>query len=171
MALLDFFNKRNKDPKAEMSFIDHLEDLRWHVIRSVIAVVIGAIVVFIYSDFVVNQVLFAPTRVILFLPAGFAGSAILLVLGNTLCFPDVKSQIFGEYHDRAIHCFFYPGIYRRIYYCISICFLGILEVCAPRSFTNRKKENQGCYFLGLLIVFYRVAFGIYPYSFYGQFLF
>jgi len=38
-----------------MSFIDHLEDLRWHVIRSVIAVVIGAIIVFIYSDFVVDK--------------------------------------------------------------------------------------------------------------------
>jgi sec-independent protein translocase protein TatC len=32
MALFDFLNKRNKDPRAEMSFIDHLEDLRWHVI-------------------------------------------------------------------------------------------------------------------------------------------
>ncbi len=62
MALFDFFNKRNKDTNAEMSFIDHLEDLRWHVVRSIIAVLIGAIVVFIYSDFVVNDILFAPTR-------------------------------------------------------------------------------------------------------------
>ena len=62
MALLDFFNKREKDAKGEMTFIDHLEELRWHVIRSVIAVLIGAVAVFIYSDFVVDDILFAPTR-------------------------------------------------------------------------------------------------------------
>ncbi len=63
MALLDFFKNRKKAPndlKAEMSFIDHLEDLRWHVIRSVIAVLIGAIVVFIYARDIVDKVLFAP---------------------------------------------------------------------------------------------------------------
>ena len=59
MALLDFIKKRNKDPKAEMSFIDHLEDLRWHVIRSVIAILIGAIVVFIYAKDIVDKILFS----------------------------------------------------------------------------------------------------------------
>ena len=60
MALLDFFNKRKKDPTAEMSFIDHLEDLRWHVIRAVVAILIGAVVVFIYAKELVNNILFAP---------------------------------------------------------------------------------------------------------------
>ena len=32
-----------------MSFIDHLEQLRWHIVRAVIAVLVGAIVIFIYS--------------------------------------------------------------------------------------------------------------------------
>ena len=45
MALLDFFNKRKKDEAAEMSFIDHLEDLRWHVVRSVVAILPRQIIV------------------------------------------------------------------------------------------------------------------------------
>lgn len=60
MALLDFVKKRKKDPGAEMSFIDHLEDLRWHVIRSVVAILIGAVAVFIYAKDIVNGVIFAP---------------------------------------------------------------------------------------------------------------
>ena len=45
MALLDFFDKRKKkNDKAEMSFIDHLEDLRWHIIRAFIIVHIIRIV-------------------------------------------------------------------------------------------------------------------------------
>ena len=47
-------------PTAEMSFIDHLEELRWHVIRSVIAIVIGAIVVFIYAREIVDNDFICP---------------------------------------------------------------------------------------------------------------
>ena len=92
MALLDFFNKRNKDTKAEMSFIDHLEDLRWHVIRSVIAVLIGAIIVFIYSDYVVNQILFAPTRSDFVSARWLCSLGHKIGIGNTLCFPEVKAK-------------------------------------------------------------------------------
>ncbi|MGJ7032103.1 twin-arginine translocase subunit TatC [Niabella hirudinis] len=61
MALLDFLKKRSGG-EDEMSFIDHLEVLRWHLIRSVIAVVVSAIVVFIFSNFFVNDIIFGPTR-------------------------------------------------------------------------------------------------------------
>ncbi len=62
MALLDFLGRRKKttDTGAEMSFIDHLEELRWHIIRSVIAVLAGAIVVFIFIREIVDKILFAP---------------------------------------------------------------------------------------------------------------
>ena len=36
----------------EMSFIDHLEELRWNIIRSLIAIVITACVCFVYKDFI-----------------------------------------------------------------------------------------------------------------------
>jgi len=53
---------RSASEQAEMSFIDHLEELRWHVIRSVIAILAGAIVVFINIDFVVDKVLMGPVH-------------------------------------------------------------------------------------------------------------
>lgn len=46
--------------KDEMSFLDHLEDLRWHLVRSVIAVFCIAVVLFIYNDFVFGTVIFGP---------------------------------------------------------------------------------------------------------------
>lgn len=44
----------------EMSFLDHLEDLRWHLIRICLAVIIVATVVFIFSRFVFDSIIFAP---------------------------------------------------------------------------------------------------------------
>jgi len=52
--------KMKKEPKAEMSFLDHLEALRWHFIRSVIAIFVFAIAAFVYKDFIFDSIIFAP---------------------------------------------------------------------------------------------------------------
>ncbi len=49
--------------KGEMSFLDHLEDLRWHLVRSVIVVITLAIVLFCYNDFVFGTIIFGPKHV------------------------------------------------------------------------------------------------------------
>ncbi|MFI5217886.1 MAG: twin-arginine translocase subunit TatC [Bacteroidia bacterium] len=53
-----FFKKA--DPNTEMSFLDHLEALRWHLVRSVLAVVTIAIVAFINKSFIFDTVIFGP---------------------------------------------------------------------------------------------------------------
>lgn len=52
--------RAKKAPQAEMSFLEHLEELRWHIIRSVSLIVIFAIVAFIMKDFIFNEVIFKP---------------------------------------------------------------------------------------------------------------
>jgi len=48
------------DSKNEMSFLDHLEDLRWHIIRSLIAVVAAGGIAFLFKGFIFDVVLFGP---------------------------------------------------------------------------------------------------------------
>lgn len=48
--------------EKEMSFLDHLEELRWHLIRSVIAILLFSIGAFIAVDFVFNTVVFGPAK-------------------------------------------------------------------------------------------------------------
>ncbi|AHF16528.1 twin-arginine translocase subunit TatC [Niabella soli] len=62
MALLDFLKKRSSGSEEEMSFIDHLEVLRWHLIRSIIAILICAIVIFIFINDIVDRIIMAPTK-------------------------------------------------------------------------------------------------------------
>ncbi len=45
--------------KNEMSFLDHLEELRWHLIRSTVAIFTVAIVIFTFRDFIYGKILFA----------------------------------------------------------------------------------------------------------------
>ena len=69
-----------KEKENEMSFLEHLEELRWHLIRSVIAIVVVAIVVFITEDFVFGSVIYGPRN------AGFLSYRALCALSEQLCF-------------------------------------------------------------------------------------
>jgi sec-independent protein translocase protein TatC len=48
--------------QQEMSFIDHLEALRWHVIRSAIAIVVFTIGAFLAKDFLFHDLILGPSR-------------------------------------------------------------------------------------------------------------
>lgn len=48
--------------KKEMGFFDHIEALRWHIMRSAIVVVAGALIAFTQKKFMFDYLLFGPTR-------------------------------------------------------------------------------------------------------------
>ncbi len=54
--------KKNKkqQPESEMSFWEHLESLRWHFIRSAIAILAFAVLALIYNEFIFDKIILAP---------------------------------------------------------------------------------------------------------------
>lgn len=46
----------------EMSFLDHLEILRWHLIRSIGMILVIGVLGFIFKDFIFDSIIFAPKR-------------------------------------------------------------------------------------------------------------
>jgi len=55
-------DKKQNSEGGEMTFLQHLEELRWHLIRSILAVVVGAIVAFVFKDFLFDKVILAPNN-------------------------------------------------------------------------------------------------------------
>ncbi|MBK7637601.1 MAG: twin-arginine translocase subunit TatC [Saprospiraceae bacterium] len=60
----NFFPKKNKaeDESKEMGFLDHLEELRWHVIRAGIAVIVIAIIALVFQNEVFEYIIYAPKK-------------------------------------------------------------------------------------------------------------
>lgn len=48
---------KSKDPNTEMHFLDHLEALRWHLVRSAIAIVLLALVAFLNTEILFDQII------------------------------------------------------------------------------------------------------------------
>ncbi|MDG5767268.1 twin-arginine translocase subunit TatC [Balneolales bacterium ANBcel1] len=46
----------------EMSFLDHLEELRWRILKGLLGIGIGVIVAFFFSDFIMDKVLLGPAK-------------------------------------------------------------------------------------------------------------
>ncbi len=64
MATDDFTNElEDKEGEGlEMSFLDHLEELRWRIIYSLIGLLVGTLIAWIFIDFLVDKVLLKPAR-------------------------------------------------------------------------------------------------------------
>jgi len=58
--LIQAFKNKGKSLEAEMSFFEHLEVLRWLILRSCIAVGIFLILAFVFYDFIFNSIIMGP---------------------------------------------------------------------------------------------------------------
>src|SRR4051794_29310017 len=98
----NFFRRRLGSDRAEMSFIDHLDVLRGHLFRSVIAVAIAAVVGGIYNKFIIKSVLLGPTH------SSFPTYGIIcrigksLRMGDALCMSGIQMRlqstvVFGQF--------------------------------------------------------------------------
>lgn len=161
MALLDFISKRKKQGKEEMSFIDHLEELRWHLIRSVIAVLICSIVFYIYVREIVHNILLAPAQDNFVTYRWFCKLSHALGLGDAICMSGVKisflsTQLTGQFISS-----------------FTISFIGGFTVAFPYIFwefwrfikpalSDKEKKNTGGVILWVSLLFFTgVAFGYY----------
>ena len=57
-----------KNPQNEMSFLGHLEELRWKLMKSAIAIIIVACVLFYYTTPVIEHIYLASCIQFSFLP-------------------------------------------------------------------------------------------------------
>lgn len=57
-----FASNKSSSETTEMSFLQHLEELRWHLVRSAIVVVVIAVAAFCFNDFVFDTVIFGPLQ-------------------------------------------------------------------------------------------------------------
>ncbi len=52
--------KKGKSGEQEMSFLEHLEELRWHIIRSILAIAVMFVLAFLLKKFIFDSIILAP---------------------------------------------------------------------------------------------------------------
>src|SRR3984893_7633255 len=88
---LSFFKRT--PGQAEMSFIEHLEALRWHIVRAVLAIVILAIFAFLKIDWIFENIIMGPLKQNFLSVRGLCSLSHFLHIGDSLCLPAANVQL------------------------------------------------------------------------------
>jgi sec-independent protein translocase protein TatC len=164
---LPLFNRKNAD-NEEMSFVDHLEALRWHILRSVLAVLACAIVIFINIDWIFDHIIMGPIRSDFVTYVSLCKFSHWAHLGDALCMPamDVKMQTttFSSQFMSAISIGFIGGVMLAFPY----IFWEIWRFIKPALSAKEIKSSRGAIVFVSFFFFLGIAFGYFmlaPFTF------
>lgn len=147
--------------KSEMSFLQHLEELRWHLIRSTIAVLVLATVAFIAKDFIFNTILFAPKEPDFITYRIFCNIARFFGLDESVCVTEIPFRI----QNRTMAGQFNTHIWTAITAGIIVAFPYILyelwKFIVPALKESEKKNSQLFISIASVLFFLGVLFGYY----------
>lgn len=164
---LNLFN-RNSD-QEEMSFVDHLEALRWHLVRSAFAIIIVGIVIFIKIDWIFAKVILGPIRNDFVSYVGLCNLGKALHMGDALCLQSVKglqlqTTQFSSKFITSINVAIIGGFIVAFPYVFWELWRFIKPALSPKEL----KSSRGAIFWVSFFFLLGVAFGFYllaPFTF------
>jgi len=144
--------------KGEMTFLEHLEELRWHIIRSVLAITVFAIAAFLFKEILFDEVLMAPSK------SDFWTNRILCRLGERLSIPKLcinsnplvlqNTQISGQFsaHIKI-------SIIAGLVMAFPFVFYEFWRFVRPALHQNERKHANGALFYITFLFLLGVLFG------------
>jgi sec-independent protein translocase protein TatC len=149
-----------KEKKAEMSFLEHLEVLRWHLVRSLVAIFIFAIIAFIFKSIVFDVIIIAPKT------PEFPTNRLLCMLGQELNVQKlcINSQPFELQTVKMAEQFQMHILVSLIFgFIISFpyIFWEFWKFIKPAMHDKEKKTASGAVFFTSILFILGVAFGYY----------
>jgi len=147
-----------EDEPGEMSFLDHLEELRWHLIRSLIAIFVFAIAAFISKGLIFGEIILGPSK------SSFWTYKMLCILSellnsDALCISELpfiiqSRQMTGQF-SMHITSSFVIGLICAFPY----TFWEIWRFVKPGLYEKERKAASGATFYVSLLFFIGVLFG------------
>jgi|TARA_B110000259_G_scaffold102581_1_gene118084 sec-independent protein translocase protein TatC len=145
----------------EMSFLDHLEDLRWHLIRSVLAILIAGSIAFLAKDFIFDKILFGPKNIDFFTYDMLCALSNKLGLDDSFCINEMPFRI----QSRTMSGQFSAHIWMSITAGFIISFPYVIyqfwSFISPGLHDNEKNNAKGFILVSSILFFIGVLFGYY----------
>jgi len=143
-----------------MSFLDHLEALRWHLIRAFSSVIILAIIAFLFSRQLFDKVLLAPKT------ADFFTNKIFCEFGNyigaeSLCINTKPFQIISIKMAGQFSSDIMVSVIAGFIIAFPYVFWEIWAFIKPAFYENEKKNARGAVITSSLLFMIGVLFGYY----------
>ncbi len=147
--------------EKEMSFLDHVEELRWHIIRSCVSVLVFTIAAFAASTPIFKHIIFAPRDPDFLFYRTVCWLSNAVGLGDRLCLVpkdfDLQGLQMGEAFITSIKVALMIGIATSVPY----IFWEIWRFIKPGLLDSEKRAARGFVFVCSILFFSGVLFGYY----------
>lgn len=150
-----------KKNMAEMSFLDHLEELRWLLVRSTIAVVIMAFVTYFISDYLFDTIIFGPTRPTFFTYQFFCELSHTLGFADSICITEMPFIIQNTEMEGQVNVFIWMCILAGFILSFPYILWELWKFISPALYDKEKKNAKVFIFTSSLLFFLGVLFGYY----------
>jgi sec-independent protein translocase protein TatC len=147
--------------EKEMSFLEHLEELRWHVVRSLVAVIVFTIAAFITAPWIFHNIIFAPARpdfptfVWLCKLGEFFGS------GDALCVDAIELKLQSRYMTGQFTMHIVSSFVMGIVVAFPYIIWELWRFIKPGLYPREKKSSRGAVASISFLFFAGVLFGYY----------
>lgn len=139
--------------EKEMSFLEHLEELRWHIIRSLLVLMGAAIVIFCLKTWVFEHIIFAPKH------ESFATYRFFCGISDATCLKpkpfDLITRDIGEQFFMHIKV----SLWLALIFSFPYVFYEFWKFIKPGLYKNEKKAAGGMVFSCTSLFFLGVSFG------------
>lgn len=152
--------EQEENQKNEMSFLDHLEELRWVLVRSIVAVSLAAGASFFCYKFIFDDILLAPkspdffTNRLMCSLAKFFNSPSICI--NSKPFQIINIDIAGQFNTH-VQITLYAGLIIAFPYIIY----QLWKFISPALYDEERKKARGAVYIISFLFFIGVLFGYY----------
>ncbi len=151
-------NKKGAGKKEKiMTFWDHLDELRWHIMRSLIAIVIFAIIAFVNRRIIFDVIILAPST------SDFITNRALCELGkflslNALCIKDLSLKIINIKMSGQFLTHMYISIVSGFILAFPYVLWEIWQFVKPAMKDNERKYSSGGVFISSVLFLMGILF-------------
>lgn len=148
----------NKQLK-EMSFLDHLEELRWLLVRSTMAIIIMAFLAYFISDYLFDTIIFGPTRASFFTYTFFCDLSHQLGFADSICITELPFIIQNTQMEGQVNMFVWMCLLAGFILSFPYILWQIWIFISPALYEREKKNAVIFIATSSLLFFLGVLFG------------
>lgn len=152
-------HERYNRKQGEMSFLEHVIELRRHIVRSVIAIAIGAAFCFVFPEFVFHTLLFGPKKADFVTFRAICSASHSAGLGDRLCFTphsfEVLTVQLGETLMQHLYLSFWIGFTMAFPY----IFWQFWQFISPGMTDQERRVTRNVVGICAMLFFLGVSFG------------
>ena len=152
---------KNKIKSGEMSFLDHLEELRWLLVRSTIAILIGACVAFSFSSYIFDHIIFAPKKSDFITYRIFCDLANKYDLDKSFCVTEIPFIVQSRSMDGQFTTDIWTSITAGLILAFPFILWQVWNFISPALYEKERKNAVGFIVSTSLLFFLGVLFGYY----------